>query len=153
MGVLIFNLPEWVPAPYGNLLACCSDPVCGMKKPCLYVDRKLLVFCILQEVTGLTFQQSAEFFDIFPSQPLPFSELLERRLTEDVFSSDTVCVIAFFFECGKHINFEFHGHKKASFPIVLILLQELHEIKCKIQQVFALFFVQFVNCFARVFVL
>ena len=68
--------------------------------------------------------------------------------------SDLVGVVAFFFQCVQHIDLVTHRHGEiASFSIVHIILQMLHEIKCKNIHKIALTFVHYVNRLARGFVL
>ena len=45
---------------------------------------------IFNEVTGLTFEKGAESFEVIPSKTFALSELLNCRLTEDVFFTKNV---------------------------------------------------------------
>ena len=72
---------------------------------------KSVVFLdVFNQVARLTFQQSADTFNILPRQPFPLSQLLEGRLAEQSFGSNSVRIVAFLFQCVQNVYFIAEWH-------------------------------------------
>ena len=86
---------------------------------------------VLDQVRRLALQKLAQGIDVFPRNALPFSQLLESRLAQQLLTSNAIGRDSFLFKCGNHVEFVFQSHNKYSFPMILPLYH-----KCTRNQVY-----------------